>query len=108
MSKRAGLLNEVIKILSPTSTVNEFGEKIQSYSVTYTTRARVDHNSGTRSNENNEIFYSYQKTFTVRSYVPVTEFDLVEYNTKKYRIITIEDRIKEYNDKLILTELIND
>ena len=105
--KRAGLLNEVIKILSPTSTVNEFGEKIQSYSVTYTTRARVDHNSGTRSNENNEIFYSYQKTFTVRSYVPVTEFDLVEYNSKRYRIITIDDRIKVHDDKLLITELIN-
>lgn len=108
MSKRAGLLNEVINILSPTSTVNEFGEKVQSYDVTYTTRARVEHNNGSRGNENNEIFYSYQKTFTVRSYVPVTEFDLVEYNKKRYRIITIDDRIKVNNDKLIITELIND
>lgn len=108
MSKRAGLLNEVINILTSTSTVNEYGEKVQTYNVTYTTRARVEHNSGTRSTDNNEIFYSYQKTFTVRSYVPVTEFDLIEYDNKKYRIITIENRVKEYNDKLIITELIND
>lgn len=105
--KRAGLLNEVIKILEPTSTINEFGEKVQTYNVKYTTRARVEHNNGTRSNENNEIFYSYQKTFTVRSYVPVTEFDLVEYNSKRYRIITIDDRIKVHDDKLLITELIN-
>ena len=106
--KRAGLLNEVIQILSPSTTINEFGETVQTYKVTYVTRARVEHNNGTRTNENNEIFYSYQKTFTVRSYVPVNEFDLVEYNNKKYRIITIEDRIKAYNDKLLITELIND
>jgi SPP1 family predicted phage head-tail adaptor len=106
--KRAGLLNEVIKIYSPSSQVNEYGEKVQTYTLTYTTRARVEHTSGNRSNENNEIFYSYQKTFTVRSYVPVTEYDQVEYNNKRYRIITIDDRIKVRNDKLIITELIND
>ena len=106
--KRAGLLKEVINILTPTSTVNEFGEKVQTHSLKYSTRARVDHNGGARGNENNEIFYSYQKTFTVRSYVPVDEFDLVEYNNKRYRIITIDNRIKDYNDKLIITELIND
>ena len=106
--KRAGLLNEVINILAPSSIVNEYGEKVQTYSVKYTTRAKVEHNSGTRSNENNEIFYSYQKSFTVRSYVPVTEFDLIEYNSKRYRIITIDDRIKVHNDKIIITELIND
>lgn len=108
MGIRAGLLKEVIEILSPTSKVNEYGEKVQTYEKTYETRARVDHNSGNRVNENNEIFYSYQKTFYVRSYVPVTEFDIVKYNDKKYRIITIDNRIKEYNDKLIITELIND
>lgn len=106
--KRAGLLNEVIKIFSPTSTVNEYGEKVQTYKETYETRARVTHDNGARSTENNEIFYSYQKTFTVRSYVPVTEFDQVDYNNKRYRILTIEDRVKDYNDKLIITELIND
>ena len=106
--KRAGLLNEVIKIFTPSSTVNEFGEKVQKYTQTYETRARVEHNNGNRTTENNEIFYNYQKTFTVRSYVPVSEFDRVEYCGKQYRIITIENRVKEYNDKLLITELIND
>lgn len=108
MGIRAGLLNEIIQILTPTSTVNEFGELVQTYNVSYTTRARVSHDSGTRSNENNEIFYNYSKTFTVRSYVPVNEFDLIQYNSKKYRIISIDDRIKQNNDKLIITELINE
>lgn len=106
--KRAGLLQEIIRIYSPTSTVNEYGEKVQTYVKTYETRARVLHDNGTRTTENNEIFYSYQKTFNVRSYVPVTEFDQIEYNDKRYRILSIEDRVKTSNDKLIITELIND
>lgn len=106
--KRAGLLNEVINILSPSAITNDFGEKVQTYNVSYTTRAKVDHNSGNRTNENNEIFYSYQKTFTVRSYVPVDEYCIIQYDNKRYRIITIENRIREYNDKLIVTELINE
>lgn len=106
--KRSGLLNEIINIYSPTSTVNEFGEKVQTYSLSYRTRAKVDHNSGLRDNQNNEVFYTYQKTFTVRSYVPINEFDQVDYNGKRYRILTIEDRTKDYNDKQIITELINE
>lgn len=106
--KRAGLLQEVIDIYSPTSTPNEYGELVQTYTKTYTTRTRVNNYSGTRENENNEIFYSYDKRFTVRSYVPVTEFDQVEYNGKRYRIITIDDRVKTRDEKIIVTQLINE
>lgn len=106
--KRAGLLTKPIKILTPKTTVNEYGEKIQEYSVSYKTRARVIHDNGSRENSNGEIFYPYQKTFNIRSYVPLTEFDLIEFESKRYRVITIENRIEDRNDKLVITELIND
>lgn len=106
--KRAGLLTKPIKILTPVTTINEFGEQVQQYELKYRTRARVLHDSGTRTNENGEIFYPYQKTFNVRSYVPISEFDLVEFDKKRYRVITIENRIEDNNDKLVITELIND
>lgn len=106
--KRAGLLTKPIKILTPKTEINEFGEQIQDYSVSYNTRARVIHDNGNRTTENNEIFYPYQKTFNIRSYVPVTEYDLIEFENKRYRIITIENRIETNNDKLVITELIND
>ena len=108
MGIRAGLLTELIIIKSPTSVVNEYGEKVQTYSVKYCTRARVSNNGGTRTTENDEIFYSYTKTFTVRSYVPVDERDIIKYDGKNYRIITIENRTRDNNDKLLITELIND
>jgi hypothetical protein len=104
---RAGLLTELIDIYSPTYEVNEFGEKIQTYGLTYTTRARVEHNGGSRTNDNNEIFFDYSKTFTVRSYVPITESDQIEFEGKRYRVLSIENRRRDYNDKLVITELIN-
>ena len=106
--KRAGLLTKPIKILTPITTINEFGEQVQKYELKYKTRARVLHDNGARTIENGEIFYPYQKTFNVRSYVPISEYDLVEFDKKKYRVITIENRVEENNDKLIITELVND
>lgn len=106
--KRAGLLTKIIQVLTPTTTVNEYGEQIQEYNLKYTTRARVLHDSGSRVNENGEIFYPYQKTFNIRSYVPIAEFDLIEFEGKRYRVITIENRIEDQNDKLVITELINE
>ena len=94
-------------MLSPHSETNDFGEKVQTYSVTYETRARVLDDSGTRTIENGEVFHSYDKTFNVRSYVPITEKDQVEYLGKRYRVLSIEQR-QEQDDKLIETELIND
>ena len=106
--KRAGLLTKPINVLTPVTTINEFGETIQEYELKYKTRARVLHDNGSRTIENGEIYYPYQKTFNVRSYVPIGEYDLVEFESKRYRVITIENRIEDNNDKLVITELVND
>ena len=103
----AGRLNEVIKIYNCTETVNDYGERETTYVYAYTTRAKVEFNSGHRSNENNEVVFSYAKSFNVRYYVPITETAQIEWQGKKYRILTIERR-REYNDILINTELINE
>ena len=52
----AGRLNEPIKIFHPTVKYNEFGEANEEYKEVYTTRAKVDHNGGARTVENNEIY----------------------------------------------------
>ena len=103
----AGRLNEVIKIYHPTVTTNDYGEASEEYKLLYTTRAKVDHNSGTRTVENNEIVFDYTKTFNVRSYVPVTDADRIEWQGKMYRILTTQQR-REYNDIMITAELINE
>ena len=103
----AGRLNEVIKIYTLQTTINDYGERIEEYVYAYTTRARVEYSSGNRSNENNEVVFNYFKTFNVRSYVPISETSQIEWQGKRYRILTLEKR-REWNDIIVQTELIND
>lgn len=103
----AGRLNEVIKIFKPQETTNEYGEREFEFVYHYTTRARVEYNTGNRMNENNELVFNYNKTFNVRSYVPLLETYQIEWQGKRYRILTVEHR-REYNDMVVNTELINE
>lgn len=104
---QAGRLNEIIKIWSKTTRINEYGEAVDEYDKSYITRAKVDHKNGGREIENNEVFYSYTKTFNVRFYVPILDTDRIEYQGHLYRILSTEHR-REYNDIIINTELINE
>ena len=61
----AGRLNEPIKIFHPTVNYNEFGEANEEYKEVYTTRAKVDHNSGTRTVENNETLIPQHYNLTL-------------------------------------------
>lgn len=81
---------------------------MQNYAVSYTTRARVINDRGGRDLANGEVFNSYAKTFLVRSYVPISERDLIQFKGKKYRVLSIDDRTEDYNDKQVITELINE
>lgn len=103
----AGRLNEVVKIYKLETTINDYGERVEDYVLAYTTRARVEFSSGNRSNENDEIVFNYYKTFNVRSYVPITETCQIEWQDRRYRILTIERR-REWNDIIVQTELINE
>jgi head-tail adaptor len=104
---RAGLLKEIITIVSPVISVNDYGEQTTEWEDKYTTRARLKHDSGARVENNGEIFYSYVKTLEIRDYVPVDEFDRILWNDKAYRILDIEPD-KDAMKKIIRIELVND
>lgn len=103
----AGRLNEVVKVYNVNSTINSFGERLEEYVLTMTTRARVEYNTGGRQNENDEIVFNYTKTFNLRSYVPVVDTSHIEWQSKMYRVLSVEHR-REYNDIVVVTELINE
>lgn len=103
----AGQFNEIIKIYKSIETINEYGEREITTQLDYTTRAKVEETSGTRQNENNEIVYDHLKTFYTRSYAPVTDTSIIEFDGRKWRVISI-DRRKEHNDIKIVAELINE
>lgn len=96
-----------VDIYSPTVTRSDVGSSVTTWSKTYSTRAKVIFGSGARGVEQNEVLYNYVKTFIVRQYVPVTEFDRIYFQGKYYRIISIDDR-REFYDKEIVAELVNE
>jgi SPP1 family predicted phage head-tail adaptor len=104
---RAGLLTEQIDIIESVLTVNDFGEETEEWVTKYSTRARLVHNGGNRLLVNNEVTYSNIKTFQVRYYVPVDDFDRIRWEGKVYRILNIEPN-KAQQNKTIKTELVND
>lgn len=104
---KAGLLKEKISIYKPIVTKSDHGAQKLTYDLHYTTRSHVIHNSGSRDNESGEIFYSNSKTFIVRHYVPVNEHMQVEYNGKRYKIISIVPN-KWYGNLEIYAEAINE
>ena len=104
---KAGILKEVIELYEPKTIITEFGNQQTDKQYVCKTRASVQYDSGSRINQNDEIFYPVTKTFIVRYYIPVTEPMRIKHDNKFYRIISIEPN-KYYNDKRIVTELINE
>ena len=104
---RCGLLKDKIDIYRPISNQNEFGEIVQEYKPWYCTRSRVIRNGGSRTLLNNEIFYPYRNIFEVHQYVDVKETDIIHYDNKKYRILSI-DLDRSQMKKVIMTELIDE
>lgn len=105
--RRAGLLNEPIEIYKVVITKSDYGEESETLELRNATKASLKHNSGNRSIENDEIVHNYNKSFTVRYYVEVDEFDKIKWDNKFYRVLDIEPN-KQYTYKVINTELIND
>lgn len=104
---RAGLLTEPIEIYEKLITRNEFGEEAEQWQLKYSTKARLVHDGGSRVIQNDEVFFAHSKTFQVRDYVPVGEYDKIKWDSKYYRILNIEPDKKLMN-KTIKTELIDD
>ena len=86
----AGLFTEVVDIYKVVQSTNEYGEQADSYVLKYTTRARVQNNSGGRVADSEEIYFSYTKIFTLRVYVDIEDFDRIKYDGKFYRILNID------------------
>lgn len=104
---RAGILNEQIEIWEPEYKDTGYGHKQMELVWFYTTRANIRYDSGSRINDNNEIFYTNNVTFTIRYYVPVKPQMQIKYKDNFYRIISIKPS-HEINQKEIITELVNE
>lgn len=102
---QAGRLNESIKILGVETCTNKYGEREDKYVLKYNTRAYIVQKSGTRIDENGQTYYDYIKQFEIRYYVPIGDYDHIEYDGHEYRITNI-DRNRSQRKILIDTEMI--
>lgn len=107
MNMRAGLLTESVEIWEKSIVKNGYGEETETWSLKYSTKARLVHDGGNRVVQNDEVFLTHLKTFQVRSYVPVTDWDRVKWDNKYYRILNIEPD-RERMNITIKVELIDD
>lgn len=104
---RCGLLTEIIKIYSPITIVSKAGQVKKDYKEKKQTRARVIYNDGNRELQTERIIWTSIVTFEVYRYIAIEENDLIYYNDKKYRILSISED-KKQNKKTIKTELVNE
>lgn len=105
----SGTLDQIISIDRPLTVEGKFGPNKTEY-IPYIlkTRARVYTNQGTRVNENNEIYYSYNVTFGIRHYHKIEGNMIIKWKGQKYRILNITPPDRTINEIKIDTELINE
>lgn len=104
---RSGDLRDRINIYELVSTRTATGAAKTDWQFKCSCRSRVNYSSGNRQITNDEIFYSVDREFIVRSYVPVKETDEIRWDNKRWQILSI-DKNKTYNDIIIKTTLINE
>ena len=102
---KAADLKYKIQIWRQNVETTDFGRTNISYEYKCSTRARVNYLTGNRTLLNDEIFYSIDREFIVRSYVPVENTDIIKFDGGDYQILSI-DKIHEYNDIVIRTTLL--
>lgn len=104
---QAGLLNDIIEIQKLITTKDAYGSDIETYEYFLKTKAQVIYSSGNRLITNNEITFNYNTTFVVRYYIEVIESMRIKFQSRYYRILSIEQD-KRLQKKTIITELINE
>ena len=104
----AGRLDETIAVEELKVIKNEYGEEqTTNYIKKFNTRAEVKYNNGQRITDNNELFFAYDLTFTIRYYHDITELDRVIWRGEKYRILSVE-RNRMYQLINLRCQLINE
>ena len=101
----AAKLREPIKIYGQTTSMSYYGEINDTYTtLKYSGRAFVKFNKETLTTQEGEVIYTTDRTFIVRHYVPVVERDEVEYDGKRYKIISINKNHYYNNIEIYATE----
>lgn len=103
----AALLKHPIQIYALVTTKTDYGTIKTSYELKYNTKAHIQFGSENQVISEGEIFYPINRTFIVRSYVPVLETDRIKWDGKWWKVLSINKNIY-YNNIEIVTTLVNE
>lgn len=102
----AALLKNPIEIHELVTEKTEYGTIRSFYRYKCRTRSHIIFNSENQVVSEGEVFYPINRTFIVRSYIPVKETDRIKWEDKFWKIMSINKNIY-FNDIEIVTTLVN-
>lgn len=103
----SALLKHPIKIYALKTEKTQYGTIKPQYIEKYSTRAHIIFNNESQIVSEGEVFWPTTRTFVVRSYVPVTETDRIQWDNKFWRIHSI-NKNDYYGNVEIQTTLVNE
>lgn len=103
----SALLKHPIEIYQLVTNKTQYGTISTSYELKYNTKAHIIFNSENQVVSEGEIWFPINRTFIVRSYVPVVETDRIKYDNKYWKITSI-NKNDYYSDCEINTTLVNE
>jgi SPP1 family predicted phage head-tail adaptor len=104
---QAGLLRDIIELQQLTTSKDSYGSEVETYEYYCTTKAQVIYSSGNKLITNNEVNFNYNTTFNIRYYIEVTETMRIKFQSRLYRILSVESN-KQFQYKSIIAELIHE
>lgn len=107
MGLRAGLLTERITLLDLEHVKNTYGEDKSYWVDGETLRARVQFRSGSRGEENAEVWNPTMVTFLLRVHTPVTDKMRIKWQGRQYHVVSVnmEPRLQQ---QTVVAELVNE
>lgn len=101
----SALLRFPIEIYGLRTVMTDYGEVKEFHDVLkYKTRAFMKFNNETVATTEGEVVYTTDRLFIVRHYVNVDERDEIQFEGKRYRIISINRNIYYNNIEIYTTE----
>lgn len=104
---QAGILKHPILIVKTKHVQDEYGSLVQEDSDVISTKCRCVHKDGQRTEENGEIIYPYTKEIQIRDYVPAEDYDEVQLDCVRYRILSVSTD-EDYHRKTLIIEKKNE
>lgn len=102
---RAGLLTEKVLVLHPIFSINKVGEQITELETMTAIRARDVSFRQQRQQDSGEVWMQGQRVIEVRLYHDICENDLIEWNGKRYRILSIDTDRQQMCKRLTIEEV---